>query len=120
MVVSAASGAVGAVVGQIAKIKGGRVVGVAGAQKKCDYVRRELRFDGCVSHLSENLGDDLNTACPQGIDVYFENVGGKVFEAVLPLLKIWPRASALLLRTGGSVPPPSIALEIGRRSPLES
>ena len=91
VVVSAASGAVGAVVGQIAKIKGCRVVGVAGAQKKCDYVRRELRFDGCVSHLSENLGDDLKTACPKGIDVYFENVGGKVFEAVLRLLNTFSR-----------------------------
>ena len=89
--VSAASGAVGGVVGQIAKITGCRVVGVAGAQKKCDYVTRELGFDACVSHLREDLAAELKAACPQGIDVYFENVGGKVFEAVLPLLNNFAR-----------------------------
>ena len=89
--VSAASGAVGSVVGQIAKIKGCRVVGVAGAQKKCDYVTRELGFDACVSHLGEGLPADLKAACPEGIDVYFENVGGKVFDAVIPLLNNFAR-----------------------------
>ena len=74
------------VVGQIAKIKGCRVVGVAGVQKKCDYVTDELGFDACVSHRSETLPDDLKAVCPDGIDLYFENVGGKVFDAVLPLL----------------------------------
>ncbi len=91
VVVSAASGAVGAVVGQIAKIKGHRVVGVAGVQKKCDYVTGELGFDACVSHRSETLADDLKAACPDGIDLYFENVGGKVFEAVVPLLNDFAR-----------------------------
>ena len=91
VVVSAASGAVGAVVGQIAKIKGCRVVGVAGAQRKCDYVTGELGVDACVSHHSETLPDDLKAACPDGIDVYFENVGGKVFEAVVPLLNNFAR-----------------------------
>jgi len=91
VVVSAASGAVGAVVGQIAKIKGHRVVGVAGAQKKCDYVTGELGYDACVSHHSDTLVDDLKAACPDGIDLYFENVGGKVFEAVLPLLNNFAR-----------------------------
>ena len=91
MVVSAASGAVGAVVGQIAKIRGCRVVGVAGAQKKCDYVTGELGFDVCVSHRSETLPDDLKAACPDGIDLYFENVGGTVFDAVLPLLNNFAR-----------------------------
>ena len=91
VVVSAASGAVGAVVGQIAKIKGCRVVGVAGAQRKCDYVTGELGVDACVSHYSETLPDDLKAACPDGIDVYFENVGGKVFEAVVPLLNNFAR-----------------------------
>ena len=91
VVVSAASGAVGAVVGQIAKIKGCRVVGVAGAQRKCDYVTGELGVDACVSHYSETLADDLKAACPDGIDVYFENVGGKVFEAVVPLLNNFAR-----------------------------
>lgn len=91
VVVSAASGAVGAVVGQIARIKGCRVVGVAGAQKKCDYVTGELGFDACVSHYSETFPQDLNAACPEGIDVYFENVGGKVFDAVVPLLNDFAR-----------------------------
>ena len=91
VVVSAASGAVGSVVGQIARINGHRVVGVAGAQKKCDYVVNELGFDACVSHRSDTLADDLRAACPDGIDLYFENVGGKVFEAVVPLLNPFAR-----------------------------
>ena len=91
VVVSAASGAVGAVVGQIARIKGCRVVGVAGAKEKCAYVIDELGFDACVSHQSDNLGANLEAACPDGIDVYFENVGGKVFDAVLPLLNTFAR-----------------------------
>ena len=91
VVVSAASGAVGAIVGQIAKLKGHRVVGVAGAPKKCNYVTGELGFDACVSHHSHTLADDLTSACPDGIDLYFENVGGKVFEAVLPLLNQFAR-----------------------------
>jgi NADPH-dependent curcumin reductase CurA len=91
VVVSAASGAVGAIVGQIAKIKGCRVVGVAGAPEKCDYVTEELGFDACVSHLSETMPEELAAACPDGVDLYFENVGGKVFEAVLPLLNNFAR-----------------------------
>lgn len=84
VVVSAASGGVGQIAGQIAKIKGARVIGIAGAPEKCAFVRDELGFDDCVSHLSESLAQDLASACPDGVDVYFENVGGKVFEAVLP------------------------------------
>ena len=91
VVVSAASGAVGAVVGQIARIKGCRVVGVAGAQEKCDYVTRELGFDACISRFDEALPRALRAACPDGIDVYFENVGGAVFDAVLPLLNTFAR-----------------------------
>ena len=91
VVVSAASGAVGAVVGQIAKRLGCRVVGVAGAQQKCDYVMSELGFDACVSHLADDFTESLGAACPNGIDVYFENVGGKVFESVLPLLNDFAR-----------------------------
>jgi len=83
IVVSAASGAVGAVVGQIAKIKGCRVVGVAGSVEKCDYVVRELGFDACVNHRSETFAGDLAAACPAGIDIYFENVGGAVLRAAL-------------------------------------
>ena len=86
VVVSAASGGVGQVAGQLAKLAGARVVGVAGRPEKCDFVMRELGFDACVSHLSDDLPEQLKAACPDGCDVYFENVGGKVFEAVLPLL----------------------------------
>ena len=83
VVVSAASGAVGAVVGQIAKIKGCRVVGVAGAQEKCDYVTRELGFDACLSRHRDDLPDALAAACPDGIDVYFDNVGGDHLTAAI-------------------------------------
>jgi NADPH-dependent curcumin reductase CurA len=84
-VVSAASGGVGQIAGQLAKLRGARVVGVAGAEAKCRFVVDELGFDACVSHLSPTFAQDLAAACPDGVDVYFENVGGAVFEAVLPL-----------------------------------
>jgi NADPH-dependent curcumin reductase CurA len=86
VVVSAASGGVGQVAGQIARILGCRVVGIAGRQEKCDFVVRELGFDACVSHRSPTFSADLAAACPDGVDVYFENVGGAVFEALLPRL----------------------------------
>jgi NADPH-dependent curcumin reductase CurA len=86
VVVSAASGAVGAVVGQLAKIKGCRAVGVAGSTDKCRYVVEELGFDACVNYKTEGLGKALRAACPDGIDIYFENVGGAVFAAVLRLI----------------------------------
>lgn len=85
VVVSAASGGVGQIAGQLARLKGARVVGVAGRDEKCRFVTEELAFDACVSHLSPTFADDLKAACPAGVDVYFENVGGAVFEAVLPL-----------------------------------
>ena len=86
VVVAAASGAVGSVVGQIAKLKGARVIGLAGSAKKCRYAVEVLGFDACIDHHSVNLGQLLASACPGGIDVYFESVGGAVFDAVLPLL----------------------------------
>ena len=86
VVVSAASGAVGSAVGQIAKIVGCRVVGVAGGEKKCSYVVDELGFDACIDYKAGNLDEDMKSACPDGIDVYFENVGGAVLKAVAPLL----------------------------------
>ena len=91
VVVAAASGAVGSVVGQIAKIKGCRAVGIAGGKEKCDFVVKELGFDACVDHRRDDLEAVLQEACPKGIDVYFENVGGRVFEAVLPLLNPFSR-----------------------------
>lgn len=84
-VVSAASGGVGQIAGQLARMRGARVVGIAGHPDKCRYVTQELGFDACVSHLSATFADDLKAACPAGVDVYFENVGGAVFQAVLPL-----------------------------------
>jgi hypothetical protein len=85
VVVSAASGGVGQIVGQLARLRGARVVGIAGREAKCRYVTEELGFDACVSHLSPTMAEDLRAACPNGVDVYFENVGGAVFDAVLPL-----------------------------------
>jgi NADPH-dependent curcumin reductase len=86
VVVSAASGAVGSAVGQIAKIKGAHAVGIAGSPDKCDYVVRALGFDACVNYKTGDLPAALKAACPSGIDVYFENVGGDVLGAVMTLL----------------------------------
>ncbi len=91
VVVAAASGAVGSAVGQIAKIKGARAIGIAGGKEKCDYVKNELGFDDCLDHRDPDLAAKLKAACPNGIDVYFENVGGAVFEAVYPLLNFFAR-----------------------------
>jgi len=85
VVVSAASGGVGQIAGQLARLRGARVVGIAGREAKCRYVVETLSFDACVSHLSSSFTEDLRAACPKGVDVYFENVGGPVFDAVLPL-----------------------------------
>jgi len=86
VLVSAASGAVGSVAGQLAKIAGCRVVGIAGGKAKCDYVVDELGFDACVDHRGGHLYDDLVVACPSGIDVDFENVGGDVLDTVLRMM----------------------------------
>jgi len=91
VVVAAASGAVGAVVGQIARIKGARAVGIAGGPDKCRYVTEGLGFDDCIDHRAPDLATRLAAACPKGIDVYFENVGGAVFEAVFPMLNPFAR-----------------------------
>ncbi|MBR0673216.1 NADP-dependent oxidoreductase [Neoroseomonas soli] len=90
VVVSAASGAVGQVVGQIAKIRGCKVVGIAGGQKKCDFVVKELGFDACLDHHGD-LDAQLDAAAPEGIDVYWENVGGKVQAAVFPRFRDFGR-----------------------------
>lgn len=86
LVVAAATGPVGATVGQIGKIKGCRVVGVAGGAEKCRHAVEVQGFDACIDHYADDFAEQLAKACPQGIDIYFENVGGKVFDAVLPLL----------------------------------
>jgi NADPH-dependent curcumin reductase len=86
VVVAAATGAVGSAVGQVAKIKGCRAVGIAGGAEKCRYAVETLGFDACIDHRAADFPQQLAAACPKGIDVYFENVAGKVLDAVLPLL----------------------------------
>ncbi len=91
VVLAASTGAVGSVVGQIAKLKGCRVVGIAGAKEKCEYAVKELGYDACVSHYDDDMAEQLAAECPDGIDVYFENVGGSSWEAVMPLLNTFAR-----------------------------
>jgi NADPH-dependent curcumin reductase len=91
VVVAAASGAVGSVVGQIAKIKGARAVGIAGGPEKCKYVKETLGFDECIDHRAPDFAAKLKAVCPNGVDVYFENVGGAVFDAVFPLFNNFAR-----------------------------
>ncbi|WP_438334916.1 NADP-dependent oxidoreductase [Edwardsiella tarda] len=86
VVVSAASGAVGSVVGQVARLRGARAVGIAGGAEKCRYVCDTLGLEACIDHRMPDFPAQLRAACPNGIDVYYENVGGAVFDAVLPLL----------------------------------
>ena len=91
VVVAAASGPVGSMVGQVAKLRGARAVGIAGGADKCAYVTGELGFDACIDHRDPALGAKLAEACPNGIDVYFENVNGAVWDAVFPLLNPFAR-----------------------------
>lgn len=86
VVVAAATGAVGSVVGQVAKLRGCRAVGIAGGVEKCRYAVEKLGFDACIDHRAADFAHQLKQACDKGIDVYYENVGGAVFDAVLPLL----------------------------------
>jgi hypothetical protein len=83
VVVSAAAGAVGQTVGQVARHKGCRAIGIAGGKEKCDFVVNELGFDGCIDYKSGSLKDGLKAQCPQGIDIYFDNVGGDILDTVL-------------------------------------
>ncbi len=91
VVVAGATGAVGSLVAQIAKIKGCKVVGIAGSEEKCNYAIEKLGVDSCINHKSETFEKELEAACSEGIDVYYENVGGKVFDAVMPLLNTCAR-----------------------------
>ncbi|MRT56126.1 zinc-binding dehydrogenase [Enterobacteriaceae bacterium RIT693] len=86
VVVAAASGAVGSIVGQTARLRGAKIIGIAGGEDKCRYVKETLKFDECLDHRASDFAAQLAKACPNGIDVYFENVGGAVFDAVFPLL----------------------------------
>ena len=109
VVVSAASGAVGQVVGQIAKIEGARAVGIAGGPEKCAFITRELGFDAAVDHKRPDLSDALKAAAPQGIDVDFENVGGDVFDAVLARMNQFGRIAlcGLISAYNATEPPPA-------------
>ena len=93
VLVSAASGAVGGVVGQLAKLQGCRAVGIAGGPKKCEYAVKELGFDACVDYKAGKLIDDLKAACPGGVDNYFENVGGEVMDAAFRVLNPFSRVA---------------------------
>jgi NADPH-dependent curcumin reductase CurA len=100
VVVSAASGAVGSVVGQIAKIKGCRAVGIAGGPEKCRYVTQELGLDACVDYKAGSLAQQLKAACPKGIDVNFENVGGEILDTVLLQMNVFGRIALCGLISG--------------------
>lgn len=107
--VSAASGAVGMIVGQLAKRAGARAVGIAGGAEKCRYVVQDLGLDACVDHKSGDLGAQLKQACPNGIDGYFENVGGAVLDAVLPRMNAFGRIALCGLIAGYNGVPIPIA-----------
>jgi len=91
VVVSAASGAVGSVVGQLARLWGCRAVGIAGGREKCTYVKEELGFDACIDYKGGALRDDLKAACPKGVDVYFDNVGGEILDLLLTRMNLFGR-----------------------------
>jgi hypothetical protein len=100
VVVSAASGAVGSVVGQLAKLSSCRAVGIAGGEEKCRYVVEELRFDACIDYKREDVGKALKAAAPDGVDGYFENLGGEIMDAVLPRMSAFGRIALCGLIAG--------------------
>ena len=105
VVVSAASGAVGGAVGQLAKLAGCRAVGIAGGKEKCDYVVKELGFDACIDYKSQDVSKALKEAAPKGVDGYFENVGGEILEAVLPRMNAFGRIALCGLIAGYNAQP---------------
>ena len=123
VVISAASGAVGSVAGQLAKRAGARVIGIAGGPEKCLWVQETLRFDDCVDHHLPHLGRALAEACPKGIDVYFENVGGAVQDAVFPLLNPFARVimCGMISQYNDAIPPPgpNLGFVVGKRVRIE-
>jgi NADPH-dependent curcumin reductase CurA len=108
VVVSAASGAVGQIVGQIAKIKGCRAIGIAGGPEKCRLAVADFGYDACLDYKAGGLGEQLKAACPQGIDIYYENVGGEILDAVLPLMNRFGRipVCGLISAYAAKEPPP--------------
>ena len=123
MVISAASGAVGSVAGQLARRHGARVVGVAGGAEKCLWVQDSLGFDDCVDHRALDLRAELAAACPNGIDAYFENVGGAVQEAVFDLLNPFARVAMCGMVSQyneAEFPPgPNLGFVVGKRVTIQ-
>ena len=109
VVVSAASGAVGQVVGQLAKIMGCRVVGTAGSDAKVDFILNELGFDAGINYKTQDVGAALDAACPDGIDVYFDNVGGFVTDAVMERINVHARISVCGQISQYNLPTPELA-----------
>lgn len=124
LVVSAAAGAVGSLVGQIGKIKGCYVVGIAGSDDKCRWIREELGFDAAINYRNENVLPALKAACPSGIDIYFDNVGGEILDAALALLNLRGRVPlcgmiSQYTATGPVTGPANLARLIMTRSRME-
>jgi len=124
LVVSTAAGAVGSLVGQIGKIKGCRVVGLAGSDKKCCWIKDDLGFDAAINYKTENVSESLQRHCPKGIDIYFDNVGGGILEAVLNLINMRARISVCGMisqyNADQPVPGPSnLAMLIMKRARME-
>ena len=123
VVISAASGAVGSVAGQIAKRAGARVVGIAGGPDKCLFVQETLGFDDCIDHRTSDLRDALLAACPKGIDVYFENVGGAVqaaaFEQLNPFARVVMCGMVAQYNAVEMPPGPNLAFVIGKRVKIQ-
>ncbi len=124
LVVSAAAGAVGSLVGQIGKIHGCRVVGIAGSDEKCRWIREELGFDGAINYKKEKLAEALMRECPKGIDIYFDNVGGEILETALWFINLRARivACGMISQYTAAMPAPgpaSIVMLIGRRARME-
>ncbi len=123
VVISAASGAVGAVAGQIARRAGARVVGVAGGPEKCLWVQEALGFDGCIDHRAHDVATALREACPDGIDVYWENVGGAVQAAAFGQLNFFARVvmCGMVAQYNDAKPPPgpTLGFVVGKRVRIE-
>ncbi len=124
LVVSAAAGAVGSLVGQIGKILGLRVIGIAGGKPKCDWLTGELGFDGAIDYKSANVSRELSRLCPNGVDVYFDNVGGHILEAVLGHINLRARivACGMISQYNAQSPEPgpsNLAVLIGKRARIE-
>src|SRR5271170_3124889 len=111
VVVAAASGPVGSLVGQLARLAGARAVGIAGGSEKCAFVKDELGFDAAIDHKGDDFAAKLTAACPDGVDVYFENVGGAVWQAVLPLLNKFARVPVSGLVAQYNAPGPGVGVD---------